>query len=219
MTSFLRNIPSGSVDLNIDYQNLQNNFNQSDTSFGVDHVAFSVPVNNGYHTNIHSIPNSTTTVNNNGPTNYPPTPPTATGGFGQVWSAQINDGLSTDEALYWISGGNKSIQLTSNMVPDLDVGGNGKTFMAGGLIVQWGFVNTPATSTFTTLTFSSNAHNIAFPKNCFGVFTQPYSSSTVPSLPAIVDIKGFTVVRTSFQWAFITSDASYNGFYWIAIGN
>ena len=52
-------IPTGLVDLDQDYQNIQNNFQQLDTTFGVDHTTFSNnTAQNGYHTVVHLIPQS-----------------------------------------------------------------------------------------------------------------------------------------------------------------
>ena len=113
MSTYQPNIPTGTVDLDIDYANLQGNFQQLDTQFGVDHIPFSnssgtPPTGiNGYHQYVHFNPFSTTTTNP--PNNYPVVPgtnaPSATAGFGQLFSTQSNDGINTDEILWYLSGG------------------------------------------------------------------------------------------------------------------
>lgn len=46
-------VPTGRVDLDTDYKNLQNNFAQLDTSFAVNHYAFSnQTANNGFHNRV-----------------------------------------------------------------------------------------------------------------------------------------------------------------------
>jgi hypothetical protein len=46
-------IPTGLVNLDVDYQNLQDNFQQLDTTYGEDHYAYSDPsANNGFHNKI-----------------------------------------------------------------------------------------------------------------------------------------------------------------------
>lgn len=46
-------IPTGTVTLDVDYQNLQDNFRQLDTTFGVDHYKFSDNTsNNGFHNKV-----------------------------------------------------------------------------------------------------------------------------------------------------------------------
>ena len=86
----------------------------------------------------------------------------------------------------------------------------------GGLLVQWGQI-TSTSSSFTTLTFSTA--NIAFPNNCFAIFTQPYGSGTEPSSQATVEIRKSTISKTSFQWCYVTNSSQYTGFFWVAIGN
>src|ERR1700721_1762511 len=160
MSTYQPNIPTGTVDLDIDYTNIQGNFNQLNVQFGVDHI----PLNNttgtfpsglnGIHTNIHFNPFSTTT--STGTNNYPVTPsggvfapgqtvlPSPTGGFGQLLSCQVNDGINTDEALYFLTGGGRPMQLTRNFQPavgtNMDFPENGYTFLPGGFIIQWGTV-------------------------------------------------------------------------------
>lgn len=53
MSLFNPNVPTGFVNLDVDYQNLQNNNMQLDTSFGVDHYKFSnQTANNGFHNQV-----------------------------------------------------------------------------------------------------------------------------------------------------------------------
>src|SRR5512147_851600 len=137
MSTYQPGIPTGTVDLDVDYLNIQNNFTQANTSFGVDHVPFDTNTLDepaGYHESIHFVPFSTTVTNP--PNNQPVVSPTATSGFGQLFSSQINDGINLDESLYFLTGGNRLTQLTRNFQPVASA--NGYTFLPGGLILQWG---------------------------------------------------------------------------------
>ncbi len=215
MSTYQPNIPTGTVNLDVDYQNIQANFQQLDTSFGVDHVTFSnQTAQNGYHKSIHFNPVST--IATDPPNNQPVHRPPLTGGFGQLFSAQINDGINADEALYFLTGGNRLMQLTRNFQPVAGVGGSGQTFLPGGLIIQWGQVNS-SLPIFQTVNFATN--NMNFPNNCFAVFTQIYGTGTPPSGPGTIEIRKSSVSNTGFQWAMVTSSNQYTGFYWIAIGN
>lgn len=185
-------MPTGTVRLSIDYQNLQKNFQQLDTTFGVDHTTFSnQTAQNGYHKAIHLIPQAA---------------PAATAGYGQLFSTTVTD-VNNDQALFFLTGGNRLLKLTMNFVPVSAT--NGYTFLPGGLIFQWGVVNAPGST--GTVTFSTA--NIAFPNNCFNVsltVRRNASSSTqgmyINGLP------------TTTQFQFNGSSAPDN-LYWIAIGN
>lgn len=147
MSTYQPGIPTGTVDLDVDYLNLQNNFTQLDTSFGSDHVTFSNQTpQNGYHQDIHFNPFSTTVTNP--PNNYvaddqfpqqgtiPPGAPATVAGFGQLFSSQVNDTIGTDTGLYWLSGNGSKVAMTRNFTPSHAA--SGRTFLPGGLILQWG---------------------------------------------------------------------------------
>jgi hypothetical protein len=228
MPTYQPNIPTGSVPLNQDYLNLQGNFQQLEIAYNRDHVPYSdtsgvtPPGISGMHKALHMVPVST--VASNPPNNQPINGYTATTGFGQLLSAQINDGINTDTALFWLTGGNRLAQLTRNFTPSfIGTSGstNGYTFIPGGLIVQFGFINSTTTSSFQTVTFSTQPNNIAFPNACFAVFTQPYGSGTPPAAgrTATVEIRKSTISNTKFDWVYVTTSGEYSGFWWIAIGN
>lgn len=223
--SYQPGIPTGTVSLDVDYQNLQNNFQQLDTQFGIDHIPFSntsgIPPGgvNGYHTSVHFNPQSTTVTdppNNYDPTNSNPLSyPAATAGFGQMFSCQVNDGINTDESLYYLSGGNRLTALTRNFAPTAST--NGQTFLPGGLILQWGYKSGLSGSWPTSQqTLNFNTNNIDFTNACFAVFI----TFIGPSSTSTGDICINSVSKTDFKWQFTgSSSASYDGFYWWAIGN
>lgn len=221
MPTYQPNIPTGSVPFNEDYLNLQANFQQLNIAYGVDHVPFSntsgIPPSgqSGLHTVVHLQANSTTS--SNPPNNYPPTAVTPVGLTGELFCTQSNDGINPDEILWYQTGGGRLMQLTRNFAPVANT--NGYTFLPGGLILQWGTVNGTHAGVLQggdtgTVTFSSA--NIAFPSNCFEVWTQPFYTSAAPNGAGVVATK--LNGTTSFSWIFNTNSGSYNGFFWAAIG-
>src|SRR5882724_9133933 len=155
-------IPTGSVPLNQDYLNIQGNFSSLATQFNEDHVPLTSTSGtppNGYHKSIHLVPASTTTTNP--PNNQPVITPVATVGYGQVFDAEINDGLNTDTALYFLSGGNRLTQLTRNIQPVNSQ--NGYTSIPGGLVLQWG-LTASSNASFLDVTFP-----IVFPNSVYNI--------------------------------------------------
>jgi len=204
-------VPTGSVPLNEDYLNLQGNFTVLNNTFLQDHSPLTgtlPPVGTaGYHTAIHLVPVSTTA--SNPPNNQPINGYTATTGYGQLFDAQINDGVNTDQALFYLSGGNRLIQLTRNFAPV--AANNGYTFLPGGLILQWG-IKTVAASTTTPLLFATN--NIDFPANCFNVSVTGIRNNSGGDG---IFVSTGSVSKTGFT--FRNGSGSIVQAYWMAIGN
>ena len=190
MSSYQPNIPTGFVNLDTDYQNIQGNFQQLDTSFGVDHTPFSGAVNNGYHQIIHFQSNAT---------------PAAIANIGQLFSAVVNDGLDTDTVLYFLTGKGKLLELTSNVQPSR--ANNGYTFLPGGLILQWMLVPNPIVST-------NYNYPKPFPNAVFNISLTPIvnDNSTIR-----LYVSTGTVNTTSFQIE-STSSSHFTGMYVTAIG-
>lgn len=204
MSIYQPGVPTGLVNLDVDYQNVQNNFQQLDTSFGVDHVTFSSQTaQNGYHTSIHLNPVSTTTTNP--PNNQPPVTPVAVPGYGQVFSSEINDGVNTDTALYFLTGANRLMQLTRNFVPVASQ--NGYTFLPGGLILQW--ARFAASGSTGTINFATAG--IAFPNNCFLVILQGDDNTT-----ATQNLLVTARTSVSFDFKSLNTGKFYT---YLAIGN
>lgn len=203
--SYQPGIPTGTVNLDTDYLNIQNNFTSLNTQFGIDHVPFSDPSGtiNGFHEDIHFNPVSTTATNP--PNNYPPTTPAATPGFGQLFSPEVNDGLSIDTSLYYLSGGGRLSQLTRNFQPVANQ--NGRTFLPGGMIIQWFFVANPADDT-------NISYPLPFPTACYSIQLTPImnDNSTVRCY-----IKSGSVNATNFRIR-STSSSGFVGMYVTAIG-
>lgn len=214
MSAYQPGIPTGLVQLDFDYLNIKNNFGQLDTSFGIDHTAFSIGTNIGYHKTIHQIPFALSPGN---------TYPAAVAGIGEIFTNQISQ-VNTDEALFYQSGGGKVAQLTVPM--PIQIANFGYTFIPGGLIFQWGFVagTHGGNSHFNggdtgSVTFATN--NIAFPNKCINVWTSTYYSTTAPSSGSgfgQAQVDNDSLSTTGFNWTFITNSSAYTFFSWYAIG-
>lgn len=210
------NIPTGTVDLDQDYLNIQGNFQQLDTQFGVDHIPFSDPTASihGYHEDIHFNPISTTITN--APNNYiaatatPQGVPPTTPGFGQLFSAQVNDGINTDQSLYWISGGGRTIPLTRNLTPVSAT--NGYTCLPGGLILQWG------TFTAVSTTATSQSFNINFPNACFGVWANMQKLTSQSSVDTVY-CYGFNGAGPVSAFTYFSTSSGTRDINWVAVGN
>lgn len=195
--SYQPGIPTGSVPLNIDYKNLQTNFQQLDTIFGIDHIPYSQLPNQGYHTKVHLVPAA---------------PPAFTAGTGQLVSTTTTD-INTDQSLYWLTGANRLLQLTMNF--DSVKAGNGYTFLPGGIIFQWGITPLLAAGSYTTVTFATS--NKAFPNACLSVMlTRISDQGTSPSANSVF-VRDSSVTSTGFQITNTTSSSSQFAYWW-AIG-
>ena len=96
------------------------------------------------------------------------------------------------------------VQLTTSQTPT--VGTDGATFLPGGLLMQWGFVNAPGASGQVTFTETYSAAPYSIQVSLYrnsGNQSVTVSSSTVPT-------------TTTFNY--LSSSAGSDGLYWIAIG-
>ncbi len=214
MPTYQPNIPTGTVDLDQDYLNLQANFQQLDIAYGYDHVAFSntsglpptVNGQSGLHKVIHMLANSTLATNP--ANNYPPTAVTPVSLTGELFTTQSNDGLDTDTILWYQSASGKLSQLTRNITPSL--GNNGYTYLPGGILLQWGRFN-PASATTVVVTFTQ-----PFVNNIFNIQLtyRVDDSSTIRS--GVLDSPSPN--KNGFTWIG-NSTSSLKFIYWMAIGN
>lgn len=226
MSTYQPGIPTGTVDLDVDYLNIQNNFTQLDTSFGIDHVTFSNQTpQNGYHQDIHFNPVSTTVTNppnnyNGNVTQYPLGFPATVAGFGQLFSSSVNDAANVDTGLYWLTGAGRKIALTRNITPTYTNNGNnnGYTFLPGGIILQWGVVDLAAGQNQTgTVLFNTN--NMNFPTRCWSVQCTLVSKvGGTTSSSNTIAIRNFGLTQTQFVWDYNGSSSAYDAFFWLAMG-
>lgn len=191
-------IPTGTVFLDQDYANIQGNFQQLDTTFGVDHLKISnTTAQNGYHTAIHMVPQST---------------PATTPGYGILYDSTINDSITTDQELFFKTGGGLNLQLTRNFLPTASA--NGATFLPGGLILNWGSVTLNQRGTVTVVTFTR-----PFPSSVFCVTVGLVDDGGNSPNTNNVYVKSGTLTNSGFSFTNTSASAlNLTTAYWMAIG-
>lgn len=196
-------VPNPPNSPSVDVPNMQINTNSIAGLIGQDHVGFQL-ANGGYHTVIHSVPNGGD--------------PGVTTGFGQIYTKSVTSPLSTDQQLFYESGGGVITQLTSYGADTSFVKPNfGYASIAGAFIIQWGIINTTSGPSNGTYTFtSSSPANIAFPTRCANV-------SLTLNVPSLSLSSGTAYVignpgPTSFAWQVLSTSSQNITLYWTAIG-
>ncbi len=210
------NIPTGSVALDQDYLNLQGNFQSLNTIYATDHTGLTItdPTQGpGYHKSVHLVPFSSTT--SNPPNNQPVLQPTTTPGFGILYDAETNDGIDTDQTLYFKTGDGKNIQLTRNVLPLAT--DNGYSYLPGGFIISWG-VQLLGGET-------QQAGTVAFPQqfttDCFTIQLTLVSraSPSTSSSDNTVSVVNGTKNNLGFNYKYNgEGGTNYPSFFWLAIG-
>lgn len=200
MSSYQPNIPTGLVNLDVDYKAIQNNFSQADNSFGIDHFKFSDQTgSNGYHNLIHQPPK--TNVNTVAGINQLFVGVPGTLVVNAVTTPAIPPGGDTQ--LYALTGAGGFSQLTGH-----NASSNGYVWVSG-LLFQWGTATMNVSGSPTTVSFP-----IAFPHTCFNVSLTAKNTSSSPSANPI-----FISSFIASNFTITNSSGSNNTFYWMAIGN
>lgn len=207
MTMYQPNIPTGLVNLDEDYLNILHNFQQLNTTYGVNHVAFADVPGNGKHTFVEMKDNTMIpaglaadegtlyTKTNTGVTDLFYTPDISTNEY------QLTRTISASFTRFGtnLSYGSPPVTFTQT---------GGWTFLPGGLLMQYGFYGkTGALGTSGTIQFP-----VAFTS---GVFSITNSLKRTSSGNQSVTIN--TVGLNSFT--FLSSSSASDGIYWQAIGN
>lgn len=200
-SNYQPNIPTGTVNLNQDYSNIQGNFQQLDTTFGIDHFAFSdTTSNNGYHTVVHLSKQSAT--------------PSPVATSGEIYS-KIATQIISDTALFYQTGTGINVQMTMNVAPI--AAARGLTFLPGGMLMQWGTITITSTHQTGTVTYATGG--VAMPTGTLQVFfSLNANSSTVTSQSNTISVVSST--NTEFTYLYNgNGPGSYPSFNWLAIGN
>jgi hypothetical protein len=220
-TSYNPNIPQATDLLAVSQGQLLTNFTTLNTIFNQDHTSLTVTQQTGYHKTINQqcystigSPSEYTPAGGaNKPfPNYPPTLPANQGYIGCLASAQVNDGYAEDQMLWYINF-NTKLQLTSNFLPVQNANsagvysGRGYTFLAGGIVIQWG----TALGITTTATFVN--FGLPFAKAVLSVVCNVQSTAASPGV-ALASWTGAS--QTGFTLK--TTNGSLAPINWIAIG-
>jgi len=212
MSTFNPSVPTGFVNLDEDYKNLQLNFQQINNTYAVDHVALTnnsgLPPTpggiNGMHTVVHL---NTQTVD-----------PAVNTSAGQFYNKVSTIPPTFDQLFYLTNAiGAQPAQISGSKALT-----NGYGWMSG-ILFQWGFQPVTTTSSSRTLFVTSNAD---FPTSLLTVFANPvYNSAVSTPSNSFADIfidqnpAGMNAFNKSgFSWRFCTNSLSVTGFFWVAIG-
>lgn len=192
MTSYNPNIPTGLVNLDVDYQNLKNNFSQLDTTYGVNHVKYSTVPNNGKHTFIEMINSVPSGLAANEGTLY----------------TKLNG--SKSDLYYTPDNSGNEYQLSNVDASNFGSfsSSNGWTFLPGGLILQYGAHNNASTT-----------GTITYPKPfTTAVYSITLSFSRVGgSTDQIVRVDSFSSVNKD-NFEYFSSSSNNTPIFWMAIG-
>lgn len=194
--TYNRDIPDGPHDPSNDWSLMQTNTNSTDDIIDVDHFSFG-EANGGKHKVIHSpVPQGVGTSPGTGALEWAYYTKTLVGGAVETFWQRPNTAPNGSD-----------IQMTVNLSPTAAL--NGNTFIAGGIIIQWGSFTATSISTFA-VTFPT-----AFPNNCFNVQCtyQVNDGSTIRN-----GVESGTVTTAGFTWIG-TSSSSLIRVNWFAIGN
>lgn len=136
------------------------------------------------------------------------TTPTTIAGQGAVY---VKTDSAGQQALWFIRDGfaGSNVQLTTSKILAPTVAINGCTFLPGGILMQWGRVNTPTDG--QTVTFP-----VMFPNAVFSIVAT--GQVLLSSVQATCNVLGTN--QTNFQLKIPTgAGISYTSVCWMAIGN
>ena len=164
-----------------------NDFGSKNHNFSGD----SANANDGHHTNVRFIPQST---------------PVAEVGLMQLYSRIVGG----DTQLFAQTGGGGRSQLTGYSALQ-----NGYQYI-GGMVVQWGMQALPGPGS-QLVSFPSATAFVSSPYVVLPVLIE--SSTSIHAGQAYVSIVDASITTTQFKYNYkITTLADFTGFYWIAIG-
>jgi hypothetical protein len=176
--------PVANQTLNDTHAIIRGNFNQLDTQFSVNHTSLTAANNNGKHTFVTLIQQGV----------HPAGDPATVADEVAVYAKELTYGVLpapypiTEEVLYCRKENNGTvIQLTSQ---DPTIADPGSSFLAGGIIMKWGFV--VAGPAGTAINFASR-----FPTNCWEVILTPQGTTGRATAVNNKSVTGFTAYATN----------------------
>lgn len=192
--AYQQNIPTGLVNLDEDYLNLQGNFQSLDSTFGVDHLPFSNTTPNlGFHTQVRYNANQAS--------------PTLSTAVGMIYA---NTDWSTRSFPFWRNAGGITQVMGACSVTSTNFAA-GYVTLAGGLIIIWGTSTPGASGVSTPVVFSPS-----FPNNIFSVQLTLQHPTGSNASSAVLDN---AIPPTRLGFSYYCNLGANNKLYWIAIGN
>jgi len=202
-------VPTGTLELDEDYINLQHNFQQLDTTYKVNHIALTDnTTNNGAHTfvelrNQAGLPAGLKTLE------------------GTIYTKIVS---AVSELFYTPDTSTNEYQLTrtisanfaafstfTNYAPPLPTQNGGWTFLPGGMLFQYGTITIAANSTVKTLVFP-----VAFSNTNIVITVTREKTDTSTTAQEIRIVTG-SITTSQFQ-VIQSSSSSTNIMHWHAIG-
>lgn len=161
----------------------------------------------GYHTIIHQVLQGSD--------------PAAITGINQIYSKVAAIPSGGDTQLFSITGNGGISQLTGNHTAP-----NGFTWI-GGALIQWGFVpgnhtanNYLAGGDTGSISFDNNPNNYMFHNNAFNIFPSLTYLNAPSSTGGTATVTFKSLTTGGVNWFYSSNSTNtYNGFYWVAIGN
>lgn len=203
------NIPFATNDPSVDQPDMEENTNTINTFVQQDHLGFNNQFNGnansgGWHTNIHMIDQGA---------GFDPARITS---VGQLFAKEVTLNGFTDTALFYRTGTNVGFanSLTQITAPKNTVtGSNGYTFLPGGMIMQWGIINSPPLNSGITTPL---LFNIPYPTACVNVQMTLINDGSTQNAQ-VMSVRNTSVSATGFSWNY-SGGSAYRGFYWMALG-
>ena len=225
MTNFAytNNIPFENNSPSVDQPPMKINTNSISGLIAVDHIGFDFN-NGGAHQQVQLLETAGGAIPN-------PLPSGLIGaGFETLYASNLGVGADNGGQLFFVHGADAGgIQLTGPYNPS--AGYNGYTFLAGGMLMQWGFVHGThgGNGTFNAGDSSTVTFPIAFPNTVFSIQTSlNYNTADgKPGYPpgtsyasVVLDYNVANTNNTTFGWEYTgNTNSYYTVFYWMAIGN
>lgn len=203
--TYTNDIPLATNNPSQDQPDMKINTNAVDTILNVDHVSFNT---NAGGTHKQCQITSQTSSNGAIPSGllgagFETLYASLTSGVGDLW--MVRGAEATGIRLTGASGGNITPVATTS----------GYTFLAGGIVVQWGQVTGIATATHVS---GLTNFNVTFPNACFFVYTTPVPVASGVTSQATIGVANSST--TNFGWVYNKeTGTSYTKFNWFAIGN
>lgn len=193
--AYQQNIPTGLVNLDEDYLNLQGNFQSLDSTFGVDHLPFSNTTPNlGFHTQVRYNANQAS--------------PTLSTAVGMIYA---NTDWSTRSFPFWRNAGGITQVMGACSVTSTPLS-SGYVTLAGGLILQWGSVSLPGVGP-TLVSFP-----VTFPNNLFNIQLS-IQTGGLSDLAVATIANGTLPTTAGFSYLTFTNSPIVRVLYWTALGN
>ncbi len=195
--SYVTGIPATNNNPSQDQPNMQTNTDSISGLISVDHIGFGTFDNSGGTHNQVQLKNRP-----------PPLPPGGLqNGYETLYSAVV---AGSGEIFFTRGALGNNIQLTGPGVPSAIQ--NGYTFLPGGILLQWGFVNGAVHRVTTPVLFPTPFPTV----NGFFSLTLGQVRTDLANGADNINIAATSTMGFSY---YNTSGSGITGFYWMAIGN